>query len=261
MGRSTKQGFDYFPWDVDGIDEIHLDMCMDEYGSDAYALFHFVLSKIYKDKGYYVVRDKAFDFAAARKLRVDRERINSVMDSLIENDLLEIIEHHGKSYITSDGIQKQFLQMRRDCKRAGDFEMIPEIWLLKGYPWISSEEIGRFQNKSPKVKESKVKESKENKNTSPVWFPFNSFSFDEMRTVYSEEQIKDAVDIAKRKGDGYTSPEYVWGILKRKGQCEGEQKDPVKRPDPDCRICGGTGWVIKRDKDGYDTAERCECLK
>ncbi len=138
--------------------------------------------------------------------------------------------------------------------------MIPQIWLLEGYLGISSEEIGRFQKKSPKVKESKENESKENKNTVPVWFPFNSFFFDEMRKIYSEEQIMDAVDIAKRKGDGYTSPEYVWGILKRKSQT-GEPKDPVKRPDPDCRICGGTGWVIKRDEDGYDTAERCECLK
>lgn len=165
MGRSTKQGFDYFPWDVDGIDEIHLDMCMDEFGSDAYTMFHFILSKIYRDKGYYVIRDKAFDFAASRKLRVDRERINKVMESLEENELIITVDLDGKKYITSEGIQKQFIQLRKDCKRSGDFGLIPQIWLLKGFAEISSEEIGRNPKKSPKVKESKVKENKEQNST------------------------------------------------------------------------------------------------
>lgn len=183
MGRNPKQGFDYFPWDVDGINEIHIDMCMDEFGSDAYTMFHFILSAIYRDKGYFVIRDRAFDFAAARKLRVSRERINAVMDSLEENGLITTIEYDGKPYITSHGIQVQFLRMRKDCNRTGEFEMIPEIWLVNEFTGISSEKILKKEIKYTKQNKTKVKKSKEKQSTE-----YNAESSDDFQSFFSESE-------------------------------------------------------------------------
>lgn len=283
MGRSTKQGFDYFPWDVDGIDEIHLDMCMDEFGSDAYTMFHFVLSKIYRDKGYYVIRDKAFDFAASRKLRVDRERINKVMESLEENDLITTVDFDGKKYITSEGIQKQFIQLRKDCKRSGDFGLIPQIWLLKGFAEISSEEIGRNPKKSPKVKESKGKESKQNrteterKNNNENDPDSDSDSFLHLIKSIVEKFVTEGLDVKPN------TIEWLKWAVKNFGQSrinemaeealslyrEGKVYNPIgyirnkldepyymipfmaqqpKRhdPDPNCPVCHGEGGYFRK---------------
>lgn len=203
MARA-KQGFSYYPWEcgTGGINDRHIDYCMEQCGSDAFALYHFYLDAIYSDKEWYVIRDKSLDYAASRKLRIDRERVAEVLECLKGGGLIDEIEHDGKTYLTSEGIQKQFLQMRKDCKRTGEFEFIPGIWLLgessETFRIIPkhSETFGNIPEKSPKAKQSRKKEIKENQIKAEQ---FESDSFDDFQSSSFSDLI-----IESLKGEGVT---------------------------------------------------------
>lgn len=225
MGRPTKQGFDFFPWEcgAGGINDRHVDMAMDECGTDAYTLYHFLLDAIYSDKGYYVIRDKALDYSAARKLRVTKERIAEVFECLLNNELIVEIEQDGETFITSKGIQKRFLWIRSQCRRTGEFEMVPNVWMIGEFLPSKSEEIGENTNdaeeigilpsksdkeKEKKLKERKVNESKSNKKKDSDFFLDNPFSLS-----YSESELLQALKEMGAKINSRT-PHWVSETLK-----------------------------------------------
>jgi len=124
--------------------------------------------------------------------------------------LIDEIEHDGKIYLTSEGIQKQFLQMRKDCKRTGEFEMIPEIWLLghssETFRIIpnNSETFRNVPNDSEKLPYSKAEESREKESKekqSKAEQRTNADSSDDLQSPFSDnliELLKDAgVDVKR----------------------------------------------------------------
>ena len=272
MARPEKTGIDYYPLEVGFLKERRMHSLIKKYGSDAIAVFIHILNEGYENKGYYLILDADFYDFATDVIYITEDRIREIISQLCNKGFFQMMRFDGEMVLTSKGMQERFLNIIKSLRRKSEFHPIPQIWLLQGTENINvcnnpknegfptpetvqkPPESTQIKRKEKKGKEIKTKEKV------PVWFPFNYFSFDEMSAVYDEGQIRDAVEIARRKGDGYTSPEYVWCILKKKSQT-GEPKDPVKRPDPNCKKCRGTGWVISRDKDGYDISSRCECLK
>lgn len=272
MGRRSKQGFDYFPWEVGGggINDRKIDASMDECGSDAYALYHFLLDAIYSDKEYYVVRDKALDFAAARKLRVSKGRIQEVIECLKEYDLIVEIEHDGEIYITSHGIQTTFLRMRSECKRSGDFERIPGVWMLDGEKNISSDLIRKNPIKSDKVNKSKQKESKTNKTTqeepaevgpveSDVFVPSYSEKAEKFNRILENEMhmgpkeytwVRDAVDFY----DERAIQEAIDLGLKAKseGRLKGNLLKYVSAVLQNWNLGNGVPEYVKREEANYE---------
>ena len=155
MGRNIKQGFSYFPLDVDIFSDIKIRKLIKNHSGRALSVYICVLAFIYKN-GYYVLNDEDFGFIVSEQTGDKVEFIDAVLDYCVKVGLFSK-EMFNKGVYTSKGVQERYLTMCKASKRNIVFSE---------YTLISSEEIGVNSEEiginSEKIPQSKGKESKVN---------------------------------------------------------------------------------------------------
>ena len=162
MARPKKSGLDFYYTDVHQMDEYQIMMLMNKFGPLGYAVYSYVLSRIYLN-GYYL--EFPLDFFAAQTLRViGAEWVKK------PGIIIEILEYCGEiglldrdllrqSVLTSREIQQNYsyVSARRSADRS-------KYWLLEENE--SDEDIHVNDAESDVIAtiipQSKVNESKEN---------------------------------------------------------------------------------------------------
>lgn len=173
MARPLKRGLDYFPFDVDIFSDKKIRILKSHYGADGFTIYLFLLCEIYKN-GYYLIADDDFIHIASDDLHMDFNKVNQVINFLLERSLFSKTLFKSDKVLTSAGIQKRYqLAVKERAKKTPI--NIKDYWLL------SSEETESFLKVHPKSNNSEnnqgfsknnqcnsvnndVKESKENKN-------------------------------------------------------------------------------------------------
>lgn len=198
MARPQKMGLEYFPLDVDFLNDRKFRNCKQKYGYLAPLVYLALLSLIYKDKGYYIEysdRTKAdvlWDIQASLQGKhcPDIQTLADVIDTLVADGLFAADLYHDVSVLTSKRLQRTYYSATVD--RTG-IAINKAIWLLSiedmttlsGKHLILSQIVNRTNNavnqannsinqpnnatKESKVKESKVNKSKEE--TAPLRLP------------------------------------------------------------------------------------------
>ena len=83
MARPKKQGFEYFPLDVDIFHDTGIILTMQRFGPDGFTLYTYLLGRIY-DKGFFISCTSELIGIAAWQLRIEEDRVREIIAFLAE---------------------------------------------------------------------------------------------------------------------------------------------------------------------------------
>lgn len=109
MARPPKMGLDYFPLDVNFLNDLKTKKLVRSFGATAVAVSLDVLTNIYKDNGYYAECDEDFIFLIADDLKLDEEYTKNVIEKMVEVDFFNKNLYENHKILTSIGIQKRYI--------------------------------------------------------------------------------------------------------------------------------------------------------
>lgn len=240
MARPTKKGIDYYPIDVDFLQDIKVRKIMRACGVQSITILISLLSSIYRDEGYYVVWDSDMSFLVADEVGASEGAVLEVVNKSVQVDFFNKRYFDKYKVLTSRGIQKRFLEAVTRRKR---IDLISEYLLVNidiEYKnlvnvYIYSINDGRStQSKEEKSKEEKSKETTggRSEKIAIVTRAFEENGFGTINATiremlidlinqYSTEWILEAMKIAVKANVRRLN--YVEGILNR-WQTEGGMK-------------------------------------
>jgi len=159
MARPTKQGIEYFPLDVHIDDKIKFVEI--KYGLEGFSIIIKLLQKIYSESFWCKWgEDEALLFASY--INADYNKVNMVVEEALKREFFsqELFEKY--SILTSKGIQKRY---REGVRRRKDVEIIEDYLLIDNNFGVNDVNNSvKSQRNDGKSTQSKVKESKVNKN-------------------------------------------------------------------------------------------------
>ena len=109
MARPPKVGLDYFPLDVNFLNDLKTKKIVRSYGASAVAVALNVFINIYRDNGYYVECDDDFIFLIADELKIDEEYTKNVIKKMVEVDFFDKNLYENHKILTSIGIQNRYV--------------------------------------------------------------------------------------------------------------------------------------------------------
>ena len=182
MARQPKQGLDYFPLDVHTDDKIEL--LEAEHGLTGFAIYVKLLQKIYSEGYFYKIGEDEL-LLTARRLNVDINPLNDVINSCIKRSLFNNVVYEKYNVLTSRGIQKRYLEA---TVRRKEITLISEYWLDVEYDSkittfinVDINPLNDVISTQSKVKKSKEEKSKEKKKKD------NGVSFEKIWTIYEKK--------------------------------------------------------------------------
>ena len=166
MARPLSRGIEYYPLDVDFMNDIKIRKIMKSCGPNSIAIIILLLGNIYKDEGYFMKWDEDVCFLVADEVGAKEVYVKEVLKRCLQVDLFSSELFEKYKIITSKGIQKRFFEITKRRKRDN---LINEYLLVNVTETgvnvtetiVTEAETGVIVSKSTqsKVKESKVKKS------------------------------------------------------------------------------------------------------
>ena len=173
MARPLSRGIEYYPLDVDFLNDIKIRKIMKSCGPNSIAIIILLLGNIYGDEGYFMKWDEDVCFLVADAVGAKEVYVKEVLKKCLQVDLFSSELFEKFKIITSKGIQKRFFEITKRRKRDN---LINEYLLVNVTETgvnvtetiVTEAETGVIVSKSTqsKVKESKVKDSVSNNSIS-----------------------------------------------------------------------------------------------
>ena len=198
MGRPRKQGLDYFPVDTDIFNDFGIRILMAKFGADGFTCYMYLLTRIYKDKGYYIELNEDLELIASQDLGMSREKVRQIMEYLFSRSLLVSITSTlvvPVTVITSTGIQRRYQEAVKVRASKNAVEVRAEFWLLE------DEETESFIKVKPFLSNSEKKAGFSEKNGS------NSEKNTTKKRKVNKSKGKENISISR--GGAYFSNEAV----------------------------------------------------
>lgn len=186
MARPTAKGVEYFPLNVNFINDLKVRKLLLSCGAEAIAVLIYLLSTIYKDEGYYVeIHEDEIDLIAL-DVNVTPEFVLEVINKACEVRLFDVNLYNNFNILTSKGIQERYLKI---TERRKNSVVITQFNLINVYNNsinvnnnsinVDNNPVNVYKSTQSKVKESKGKKSK-----------VKSLSNDSVKNVYLTETEK-----------------------------------------------------------------------
>lgn len=186
MARPTAKGVEYFPLNVNFINDLKVRKLLLSCGAEAIAVLIYLLSTIYKDEGYYVeIHEDEIDLIAL-DVNVTPEFVLEVINKACEVRFFDVNLYNNFNILTSKGIQERYLKI---TERRKNSVVITQFNLINVYNNsvnvnnnsinVDNNSVNVYKSTQSKVKESKVKKSK-----------VKSLSNDSRKNVYLTETEK-----------------------------------------------------------------------
>lgn len=166
MARPLSRGIEYYPLDVDFLNDLKIKKIMKSCGPNSIAIIILLLGNIYGDEGYFMKWDEDVCFLVADAVGAKEVYVKEVLKKCLQVDLFSSELFKKYKIITSKGIQKRFFEITKRRKREN---LINEYLLVNvtetgvnvTETTVTEAETGVIVSKSTqsKVKESKVKKS------------------------------------------------------------------------------------------------------
>lgn len=174
MARPQKSGLDYFPLNVDMDQDDKVMLIESEFGIVGFGIIVKMLCKIYSN-GYFYEWGEKEQLLFSKRINVDKNEVIACINSAIKWDLFDQDIYIKYNVLTSQGIQKRFIEA---VGRRKTLDIVEEYWLIdipeneKMTVNIINVDINSVNvdinekivdiNSQSKVKKRKVKESKVN---------------------------------------------------------------------------------------------------
>lgn len=166
MARPLSRGIEYYPLDVDFLNDLKIKKIMKSCGPNSIAIIILLLGNIYGDEGYFMKWDEDVCFLVADAVGAKEVYVKEVLKKCLQVDLFSSELFEKYKIITSKGIQKRFFEITKRRKRENlinDYLLVnvTETGVNVTETPITVAETGVIVSKSTqsKVKESKVKKS------------------------------------------------------------------------------------------------------
>ncbi len=166
MARPLSRGIEYYPLDVDFLNDLKIRKIMKSCGPNSIAIIILLLGNIYGDEGYFMKWDEDVCFLVADAVGAKEVYVKEVLKKCLQVDLFSSELFEKFKIITSKGIQKRFFEITKRRRREN---LINEYLLVNVTETgvnvtetiVTEAETGVIVSKSTqsKVKESKVKKS------------------------------------------------------------------------------------------------------
>lgn len=108
MARPPKKGLDFFPLDVNFLDDIKVRRIMSACGTNSIVVLICLLSNIYRDEGYYMAWNKDISFLIADKVGVKEGLVSEVLTKALQVGFFDESMFDNYEIITSKGIQDRY---------------------------------------------------------------------------------------------------------------------------------------------------------
>ena len=186
MARPTAKGVEYFPLNVNFINDLKVRKLLLSCGAESIAVLIYLLSTIYKDEGYYVeIHEDEIDLIAL-DVNVTPEFVLEVINKACEVRFFDVNLYENFNILTSKGIQERYLKI---TERRKNSVVITQFNLINVYNNsvnvninsinVDNNSVNVYKSTQSKVKESKGKKSK-----------VKSLSNDSVKNVYLTETEK-----------------------------------------------------------------------
>lgn len=191
MARPTAKGVEYFPLNVNFINDLKVRKLLLSCGAEAIAVLIYLLSTIYKDEGYYVeIHEDEIDLIAL-DVNVTPEFVLKVINKACEVRFFDVNLYNNFNILTSKGIQERYLKI---TERRKNSVVITQFNLVNVYNNlinvnnnsinVNNNSINVYDNEQSKVKKRKVQKSTE-----------KSLSNDSVKNVYlTQTEERDCIN-------------------------------------------------------------------
>jgi hypothetical protein len=179
MARPIKSGLEYYPMDSNIFHDRKIKRLLVKSGANGMVVYHYLLSMIYGDKGYYIIYDEelAFDIAHQLGIGLTEDVVKGIIKICIELHLFDENMISKYNILTSSGIQKRYLKAKRGGVIEAKYEVIAEDTQVNDVvmPVIAAiTPINTAVSTQIKGKKRKGNKNKENKEGSERSFdPYN----------------------------------------------------------------------------------------
>lgn len=171
MARPQKRGVDYFPLDVDIVNDRKIRKIMRECKAKGFTILIHLLCQIYRENGYCILwnDELTFDIAEAIGNGFEENEVRDLICKAVDVGFFKLLEiNEGEKILTSEGIQQRYKQITE--KRSIDYSSLP-YWILpvktlsppKTELPTPETELPTPESTQRKGKEIKVNESREEK--------------------------------------------------------------------------------------------------
>ena len=186
MARPTAKGVEYFPLNVNFINDLKVRKLLLSCGAQSIAVLIYLLSTIYKDEGYFIeIHEDEIDLIAL-DVNVTPEFVLEVINKACEVRLFDVNLYNNFNILTSKGIQERYLKITERRKNSVVITQFNLINVYNNSVNVNNNSINVDNNPVNVYKstQSKVKESKEKKSK------VKSLSNDSVKNVYLTETEK-----------------------------------------------------------------------
>ena len=149
MARISKPGLDYFPLDVNFLQDRKVRRISCRHHAAGIAALTSLLCLIYKEKGYYVLWNKDTLFDIAQEACCEEEEMQAIIDDCLSVGLFDTYIYKEYGVLTSQAIQEQYHKIIIDSRRKYKLPL-ENFWMIK-------------EEKEANDNEEETKETKETK--------------------------------------------------------------------------------------------------
>lgn len=214
MARPTKKGLDYFPLDVDFLSDLKVRRIIKACGKEAVHILVALLANIYRDEGYYVLWDDDLAFLVADEVGTKEGTVEELVRKAVQVKFFDKDIFDKYSVLTSKGIQNRYILATKERKKVElEFKYLLTNEVNRSNISINgrNNSVNQGNNQQSKVKESKVKEIKEDATAGEsasletfqkLWLFPNVVQVDDLLNlvdIYGDELVEAAIKLAGSK--------------------------------------------------------------
>lgn len=232
MARPIKQGLDYYPLDVGFLQDVKIRRIMRACGIQSIPVLISLLANIYRNDGYFLRWSPDMSFLIADELGVSEGAVTATVDKAVQVDFFNANMYECYGVLTSEGIQSRFFEAasrRKEVRYDARFLLI-NVNVYKNLVNVDNNPVNVDDNPQSKVKESKVKESKEEgeERTSAAADEIMGYYSSNIHPVSSLVEKDKLIALVETHGDAFVhkaieravvrnkrSLAYITGILNR----------------------------------------------
>ena len=130
MARISKPGLDYFPLDVNFLQDRKVRRISCRHHAAGIAALTSLLCLIYKEKGYYISWNKDTLFDIAQEACCEEEEMQAIIDDCLSVGLFDDLIYKEYGVLTSQAIQEQYHKIITDSRRKYKLPL-EHFWLIK----------------------------------------------------------------------------------------------------------------------------------
>ena len=130
MARISKSGLDYFPLDVNFLQDRKVRRISSRHHAAGIAALTSLFCLIYKEKGFYIAWNQDTLFDISQEVCCEEEEMQAIIDDCLSVGLFDTYIYKEYGILTSQAIQEQYHKIITDSRRKYKLPL-EQFWLIK----------------------------------------------------------------------------------------------------------------------------------